>query len=67
MALDSKIIERAMARGDIQTGTDPRVAIEAVLGPLHLRLLITGEPADNATIEAVIELVMRGLAAAPHN
>ena len=67
MALDSKIIERAIARGEVPTGTDPRAAIEAVLGPLHLRLLITGEPADAAAIQTVVDLVIRGLAATPHD
>lgn len=67
MALDGKIIERAVARGDIRLGTDPRAAIEAVLGPLHLRLLITGEPADAGAIETVVDLVISGLAATPHD
>jgi AcrR family transcriptional regulator len=67
MALDGKIIERAIARGDIPPGTDPRGAIEAVLGPLHLRLLITGEPADAAAIQTVVDLAMGGVAGAPRD
>ena len=67
MALDGKIIERAIARGEVPTGTDPCAAIEAVLGPLHLRMLITGEPADAAAIETVVDLIIGGLAAAPHD
>jgi len=66
MALDSKIIERAIARGEIPTTPNPRAMIESVLAPLHLRLLITGVPADAAAIRTAVDLVISGLAARSH-
>ena len=35
--------------------------IEAVLGPLHFRLLITGDAAVERTILATVDLVIGGL------
>ncbi len=65
MTLDSAIIERAIARGELAPDTDPCFAIEAVLGPLHLRLLITGEPASDVLISSVVDLVIGGLTSPP--
>jgi hypothetical protein len=36
--------------------------IEAVLGPIHLRLLLTGEAVDERFIEGVVDLVVDGAA-----
>jgi AcrR family transcriptional regulator len=63
LALDGVIVERAIARGEVPAGTDPRQVIEAVLGPLHLRLLLTGEPVDRAFLERVVDIVVDGAAA----
>jgi AcrR family transcriptional regulator len=62
MSLDGEIIKRAIARGEIAPNTDPRAAIEAILGPLQLRLLITGEPANERTITNIVDLLLGGLA-----
>lgn len=42
----SAIIARAIERGELPAGTDPRRFQEAVFGPLYLRKLIVGEPVD---------------------
>ncbi|MDI1460573.1 TetR/AcrR family transcriptional regulator [Catellatospora sp. KI3] len=44
----SVVFTRAAARGDIPADTDPIHAIEALVGPYYLRLLLTGEPLDAA-------------------
>ncbi len=62
LALDGVIVERAIERGEAAAGTDPRQAIEAVLGPIHLRLLLTGEPIDDAFLQQVVDTVIDGLA-----
>ena len=36
--------------------------IESVLGPIHLRLLLTGEPVDASFIEGIVDVVVRGVA-----
>ena len=48
LALDGVIVERAIERGEVAAGTEPAEVIEAVIGPIHLRLLLTGEPVDRA-------------------
>jgi aspartate-semialdehyde dehydrogenase len=44
LALDGLIVEQAIERGEVPPDTQPRQVIESVLGPIHLRLLLTGEP-----------------------
>jgi len=60
LALDGAIVERAVARGDVPPDVDPQTVIEAVLGPIYFRALVTGEPPDRAFIERVVGLVARG-------
>ena len=62
LALDGGIIDRAITRGDVPPETNPRTVIEAVLGPIHLRLLLTGEPVDHAFLDGIVELVINGVA-----
>jgi AcrR family transcriptional regulator len=64
LALDGVIVERAIERGEIAPGTDPTRVIEAVVGPIHLRLLLTGEPVDRAFLEGIVEVVVDGAAVA---
>jgi AcrR family transcriptional regulator len=63
LALDGQIVERAIQRGELTPDTDAQSVIEAVLGPLHLRFLIAGRPADRRTIERTVDLVVSGLRA----
>jgi AcrR family transcriptional regulator len=62
LALDGVIVERAIERGEVEAGTDARRVIEAVLGPIHLRLLLTGEPVDRAFLEGIVDVVVDGVA-----
>jgi AcrR family transcriptional regulator len=62
LALDAVIVERAIERGEVTAGTDPRRAIESVLGPIHLRLLLTGEPIDGAFLQEIVDTVLDGIA-----
>ncbi|WP_327635124.1 TetR/AcrR family transcriptional regulator [Kribbella sp. NBC_00482] len=61
LAIDGVIVERAIARGEIAAGTDPRWVIESVLGPIHLRLLLTGEPVDDAFLTHIVDVIIRGI------
>ena len=65
LVLDAVIVERAMERGEVAASTDPRRAIEAVIGPIHLRLLLTGEPVDRDFLEGVVDTVIDGIAPRP--
>jgi AcrR family transcriptional regulator len=61
LALDGVIVERAIERGEVAPGTDPRRIIESVIGPIHLRLLLTGEPIDRAFLEGIVDVVVDGI------
>ncbi|MGH2741102.1 MAG: TetR-like C-terminal domain-containing protein, partial [Thermoleophilaceae bacterium] len=60
LAMDGEIVTRAIARGEVPAGTDPEAVIEAVLGPIYLRLLVTGAHPDPAFIELVVDLAAGG-------
>ena len=62
LALDGAIVERAIERGEVAAGTDPVRVIEAVIGPIHLRLLLTGEPVERSFLEAIVDVVVDGVA-----
>ena len=61
LALDGVIVERAIARGEVEPATDPTQAIEAVIGPIHLRLLLTGRPVDDTFLERTVDTVIDGI------
>jgi AcrR family transcriptional regulator len=62
LALDAVIVERAIERGEVAVGTDPRRVIESVLGPIHLRLLLTGEAVDRTFLQGIVDVVVDGVA-----
>ncbi len=62
LALDGVIVERAIERGEVAAGTEPRRVIESVLGPIHLRLLLTGEPIDDSFLKGIVDVVVDGVA-----
>ncbi len=62
---DRQIVQRGIDRGELPADTDPDLVIEALLGPLYLRLLITGEPLEMAFVVRVVDLLLAGLNAAP--
>jgi AcrR family transcriptional regulator len=62
LALDAVIVERAIERGELAAETNAQRVIEAVLGPIHLRLLLTGEAVDRSFLETIVELVVDGVA-----
>jgi AcrR family transcriptional regulator len=59
LALDGSVVERAVARGELPPGTDPRTVIEAILGPIYFRLLVLGEQPDAAFVERLVGLIAR--------
>ena len=64
LELDQTILRRARDRGEIAPSTELRPVIEALLGPLYFRLLVTGQTLDDAYIEGVVDLVCTGCALA---
>jgi AcrR family transcriptional regulator len=66
LALDATIVVRAIERGEASRETDPERVIEALLGPIHLRLLLTGEPIDRPFLEGIVDIVVGGVALSTH-
>ncbi|WP_083869348.1 TetR/AcrR family transcriptional regulator [Nocardia niigatensis] len=44
----SPCVEAAVARGEVPPGTDARAVLSAVSAPLYYRLLVSGDPLDEA-------------------
>lgn len=65
LAIDGVIVERAIQRGEIVETTDARQVIESVIGPIHLRLLLTGEPVDDTFLKHVVDVVIHGITRQP--
>ncbi|WP_225805108.1 TetR/AcrR family transcriptional regulator [Streptomyces sp. NK15101] len=55
-------IEAAQAKGDVDPGADPRVAVELLVGPLHHRWIHRTLPLTHAYADTLVDLVLRGLA-----
>lgn len=64
VALAEPIVTDAVDRGELPPGTDARTVIEALVGPIWYRLLLTGEPIDDAFLATLVRLVETGAAAA---
>ncbi len=60
--LGGQIVDRAIARGELPPGVDPRVVLEAVVAPLYFRLLLTREPLDERFLERLATFVAREFA-----
>jgi len=64
-ATDRDVVQRGIDRGELPADTDPDLAIEALLGPLYLRLLVTREPLDTTFVERIVDLLLGGLRSTP--
>jgi AcrR family transcriptional regulator len=62
-----RVLERGVERGDLRADLDFELALDTLGGPLFYRLLITGGPIDDGLAEGVVDLIMRGFAAAASN
>jgi AcrR family transcriptional regulator len=57
------MIDRAIGRHELAVGTDPQLALELLVAPLHFRSLFTRQPVDDRLIEKMVDTLLRGLAA----
>jgi AcrR family transcriptional regulator len=58
------IVENAIARGDLGADADPNLLVEMLMGPLYVRLLLTGEPITRRFADKVAALVAAGATSA---
>jgi AcrR family transcriptional regulator len=55
------MIDRAAERGELRPGTNPQIALELLVGPLHYRALITRHPIDGGYVDEMVDTLLRGL------
>jgi AcrR family transcriptional regulator len=59
-ALASQMITRAIERGEVPASTDPQLALEALVGPIHFRALLTRQPTDEQYATRLVEMLLEG-------
>ncbi|MDN3359138.1 TetR/AcrR family transcriptional regulator [Actinomadura sp. DC4] len=59
-ALDRLPIERAIARGELPPDTDVELAVDRLVGPVHYRALVTGDPLPRAFTDALVDRFLAG-------
>ena len=62
LELAGTIIDRAISRGEIAEGADKNLIIETLIGPMWVRLLLTGEPINAKLANDVASIVSAGVA-----
>lgn len=60
LALTVPIVDRAIERGELPPSSDANLIVEAVIGPIWIRLLLTGEVIDDNLADRITELVVAG-------
>jgi hypothetical protein len=58
----ARVVERGIARGDLRTDADPRIATELLVGPVYFRVMFGGELTSDFA-ERIVDAVWRGYAA----
>ena len=58
----SQMIIRAIDRGELPETTDPRLALEILVAPLHFKVVFTREPLDPALPARLVDVMLRGIA-----
>lgn len=64
-SLLGSIVERAIERGELPAGTEPKPLIEALLGAIYLRVLVTREPLDDGFLVQLADWLVNRPAARP--
>ncbi|MEU9165059.1 TetR/AcrR family transcriptional regulator [Streptomyces sp. NPDC048424] len=54
------LVRRGIDRGELAADTDPHLVVEAITGPLLARVLLTGEPLEEALAPRLVDLVLDG-------
>lgn len=62
-ALSREMITRAIDRGELPDTTDPRLALEMLVAPLHFKVVLTREPLAPDLPARLVDALLYGLAA----
>ncbi len=60
-----QIVRRAQERGEVDSGWDPALLEDYVIGPVMYRVLLDDEPLDDETLDAFRRLAMTALLGTP--
>jgi AcrR family transcriptional regulator len=55
------IVDRAIDRREVPAETDPELALELLVAPLHFRKLLMRQPIDDSLVEHMVDTLMHGL------
>ncbi|MEV4726735.1 TetR/AcrR family transcriptional regulator [Micromonospora humida] len=58
-ARDRVPFDRAAGRGELPADADVDLLVDQVVGPIHFRVLVTGEPVTPALLDALVTLAAR--------
>jgi AcrR family transcriptional regulator len=58
--LVAEVVQRGVERGELPAGSSPDLVIEALIGPLYLRALVTDGVLDEVFVADIVELVIAG-------
>jgi AcrR family transcriptional regulator len=58
--LVAQVVQRGVERGELPASASSDLIIEALIGPLYLRALVTDEVLDEAFVDATVDLVLAG-------
>jgi AcrR family transcriptional regulator len=59
------MLRRAVTRGEIPPPADIDLAVSVILGPLHYRLLVSGEPLTAGLVDRLVPMLVRALDGEP--
>jgi hypothetical protein len=59
-AYRARIIDAAVARGELPEGTDANIIMDSIFAPIMSRIVKFGEKVDRATRERIVDLVITG-------
>ncbi len=54
------MVRRGVERGELVPDTDAGLLVEAVSGPLFVRVLLSGAPLDEALVRGLVDLALEG-------
>jgi hypothetical protein len=57
-------LDRAIARGQLPSGTDVPTGVDQLVGPVYYRVLVTGEPVGRPFTDRLVDGYLRGLSRA---
>jgi AcrR family transcriptional regulator len=56
------VVERAVGRGELRPDVDPELVIDAVVGPVFYRFLVSDAPLTDAYLDSLADAVVRAFA-----